>query len=273
MPRDADGLPIHLGVCLDRYVCVQILPKRTFPNYWNSEIKPLPPGHSEKMLALLHATRPVERPVHERLSPPTPRWPFHVFPPASKKMNAHENFIRHGTPNQVDTGPSSSYTRSSTQSGCSFYKGQSCDEGNIHKPDPPLTAQNQNTGGFFTYEYDATRKQDIYEENDNEPGQPFHMDANVIVGGAGPTLNINIPRDQDVENNDCYHADVPAEFLILHESDRHYRSLGGQDSDKHDENWGILRGKEQEMGISSIEKKEKDLRKLDQIGEELGKFL
>lgn len=242
-------------------------------NYWNSEIKPVPSGHSEKMLALLHATCPVERPAHERLSPPIPKWPFHVFPPASKKMNVHENFIRHGTPNQVDTGPSSSYTRSSTQSGCSFYKGQSCDEGNIHNPDPPLTVQNQNTGGFFTYEYDSTRKQDIYEENDNEPGQPFHMDANVTVGGAGPTLHINIPRDQDVENNDCYHSDVPAEFLILHESDSHFKSLGGQDSDKHDENCGILRGKEQEMGISSSEEKEKDLRKLDQIGEELGKFL
>ena len=242
-------------------------------NYCNSETKPLPPGHSEKMLTLLHATRPVERPVHERLSPPTPKWPFHAFPSASKKTNVHENFIRHGTPNQVDMGPSSFYTRSSIQSGCSFYKGQSCNEGNIRNPDPPLPVQNQNTGGFFTYEYDTTRKQDIYEENDNEPGQPFHMDANVTAGGAGPTLHINIPRDQDVENNDCYHADVPAEFLILHESDRHYKCLGGQDSDNHDEKCGILRGKEQEMGISSSGEKEKELKKLDQIGEELGKFL
>lgn len=242
--------------------------------YWNSETKPLPPGHSEKMLTLLHATRPVERPVHERLSPPTPKWPFHEFPSASKKTDVHENFIRHGTPNQVETGLSSFYTRSSLQSGCSFYKGQSCNKGKIHKPDPPLPVQNQSMGGFFACQYDATRKQDIYEENDNEPGQPFHMDANMTAGGAGPSLHINIARDQDVGSNDCYHAEVPAKFLILHESDGHYyKSLGGQGSDKHDEKGGILRGKEQEMGISSSEGKENELKKLDQIGEELGKFL
>lgn len=232
------------------------------PNYWNSETKPLPPRHSEKMLALLHATRPVERPVHERLSPPTPKWPFHVFPSASKKKNVHENFIRQGAPNQVNTGPSSFYTRSSTESGCSFYKAQSSDQGNIHIPDPPLMVQNQNTGGFITYEY-----------NDNEPGQPFHMDANVTAGGAGPSLDTSILRDQDVENNDCYPANVPAEFLILHESDRHYKSPSSLDSDKHDENCGILHGKNQEREISSSGEKEIELRKLDEIAEELGKFL
>lgn len=225
------------------------------------------------MLALLHATRPVERPVHERLSPASPKWPFHVFPSASKKTNVHENFVRHGTPNQVDTGRSSFYTSSSKESGCSFYKGQSSDEGIIHKQDPPLTAHNQNMGGFFTYEFDATRKQDIYEDNDNEPGQPFHMDANLTAGGAGPIIDISIPRDQDVENNDCYPANVPAEFLILHESDCHSKSLGSLDSDNHDENCGILHGKEQEREISGSDEKEIELRKLDQIAEELWKIL
>lgn len=117
-------------------------------------------------------------------------------------------------------------------------------------------------GGFFTYKFDATRKPEIYEQNDNEPGQPFHMDANVTAGGgggAGPTLDTSIPRDQGIENNDYWPANVPSEFLILRdEPNRH----------------GILHGKEQEeREIISRDEKEIELRKLDQIAEELGKFL
>lgn len=223
-------------------------------NHSDSETKPLPPRPSEKMMALLHATRPVERPVHERLSPPTPKWPFHVFSTASKKANLHEDFARHGTPNQVHTGASSFSTSDSKESGCTM----------VH---------NQGAGGSFTYEFDATREQNIYEDNDNEPGQPFYMDANVTAGGAGPTLAVGIIRDKDVENNSYYSANVPAEFLILHESDRDDKSAGGIDSDSHDGNYGILHGGEQEREISSSEEKEIELRKLDQIAEELGKFL
>ena len=223
-------------------------------NQFISEAKPLPPRHSKKMMALLRATCPVERSVHERLSPPTPKWPFHVFPCTSKKANVHADFVRHGTPNQIDTDPSSFYTRGSTESGCSFYKGQSSDEGNILEPDPPLTVHNQTTGGFFTYEFDATQKQDVYEDNDNEPGQPFHMDANVAVGGTGPTLGIGLVRDQDVENHDYYPANVPAEFLVLHESCVD-KSPSGIDSDNHGSYYGILHHEEQERGIGSSEEK------------------
>lgn len=186
-------------------------------NHLFSQPKPLPPRHSKKMMALLRATCPVERSMHERLSPPTPKWPLHVFPSNSKKANVYAGFVGHGTPNQVDTGPSAS---SFMESGCSFYKGPSSEGRSILDPDPPLTMPNQTTGGFFPREFDPTRKQDIYEDNDNEPGQPFHMDANVTSGGTGPTLNIGLVRDQDVENQDYYPDNVPEEFLILHESDR-----------------------------------------------------
>lgn len=231
-------------------------------NHLISKSKPLPPRHSKKMMALLRATCPVERSVHERLSPPTPKWPFHVFPSSSKKANVHADFVRHGTPNQVDTGPSSFHISSSTESGCSFYKGQSSDKGNILEPDPPLTVHSHTTGGFFTYEFDATRKQDIYEDNDNEPGQPFHMDKNVTAGGTGPTLSIGLVRDQDDENHDYYPANVPAEFLILHESDRVDKSPSGIDSDNHGAYYGTLHGEEQERGVSSGEEKETELSKV-----------
>lgn len=226
-----------------------------------------------KMMALLRATCPIERSVHERLSPPTPKWPFHVFPSTSTKANVHANFVRHGTPNQVDTGPSGFYTSSSIESGRSFHKGLSTDEGNILDPDPPLTVHNQTPGAFLTYEFDATRKQHIYEDTDNEPGQPFHMDANVTAGGTGPTLNIGLVRDQDVENHNYYPANVPAEFLILHEFDRVDKSSSGLDSDNHGACYGILHGEEQEKGFSNSEEKEIELRKLDQIAEDFAKFL
>lgn len=242
-------------------------------NHLFSQPKPLPPRHSKKMMALLRATCPVERSVHERLSPPTPKWPFHVFPSTSKKANVHADFVVHGTPNQVDTGPSGFNTSSSMESGCSFYKGPSSEGHNILDPDPPPDMHNQTTGGFFTREFDPTRKQDIYEDNDNEPGQPFHMDANVTASGTGPTLDIGLLRDQDVENHDYYPDNVPAEFLILHESDRIEKSPSGLDSDKHGAYYGILHGEEQERGISNSEEKEIELRKLDQIAKDVAKFL
>lgn len=220
-------------------------------NHLFSQQKPLPPRHSKKMIALLRATCPVERSVHERLSPPTPKWPFLVFPSTSKKANVHADFVGHGTPSQVDTGPSGLYNSSSMESGRSFYKGPSSEGRNVLDPDPPRTMHNQTTGGFFTHEFDPTRKQDVYEDNDNEPGQPFHMDANVTAGGTGPTRDISLVRDQDVE----YHDDnVPAEFLILHESDRIEKSPS-LDSDNHGAYYGILHGEEQDRGISDSEEK------------------
>ena len=235
-------------------------------NHLFSQQKPLPPRHSKKMMALLRATCPVERSVHERLSPPTPKWPFHVFPSTSKKANVHADFAGHGTPNQVDTGPSGLYTSS-------FYKGPPSEGRNILDPDPPRPMHNQTTGGFFTHEDGPTRKQDVYEDNDNEPGQPFHMDANVAAGGTGPTLDIGLVRDQDLENHDYYPDNVPAEFLILHECDRIEESPSGLDSGNHGAYYGILHGEEQERGISNSEEKEIELRKLDQIAEDVAKFL
>lgn len=224
------------------------------------------------MMALLRATCPVERSVHERLSPPTPKWPFNVLPSTSKKTNVHADFVRRGTPNWVDTGPSIFHTNSSIESGCSFYKGPSSDGGNILEPDPLLPVHNQTAGGFFTYEFDATRKPDIYEDNNNEPGQPFHMDTNVTTGVAGSTLDINLVQAQEVENPDSYPANVPAEFLILHESDHVDKSPSSLDSDNHGAYHDTLHGEEQERGISGRAEKEIELRKLDQIAEDLAKF-
>lgn len=239
-------------------------------NHLFSQPKPPPPRHSKKMMALLRATCPVERPVHERLSPPTPKWPFHVFPSTSKKANVHADFVGHGTPDQVDTEPSGFYTRHSMESGCSFYEGPSSEGRNILDPDPPPTRYNQTTGGFFTHGFDHTRKQVIYEDNDNEPGEPFHMDADVT---AGPSMDTGFVRDQDVEDHDYYPDNVPAEFLSLHESDRIEKSPSGLGPDSHSAYYGVLHGEKQERGSSNSEEKETELRKLDQIAEDVAKFL
>lgn len=223
-------------------------------------------------MALLRATCPVERSVHERLSPPTPKWPFHVFPSTSKKANVHADFVSHGTPNQVDTEPSGFYTPRSVESGCSSYEGPSSEGRNILDPDSPPTRYNQTTGGFFTHEFGRTRKQVIYEDNDNEPGQPFHMDADVTVSGPGPTMDIGLVRDQDVEDHDYSPNNVPAEFLILHESDSIEQSPSGLGSDSHGAYYGNLHGEKQERGISNSEEKEIELRKLDKITEDFAKF-
>lgn len=84
---------------------------------------------------------------------------------------------------------------------------------------------NQTTAGFFTHQFDSTRKPVIYEDNDNEPGQPFHMDADLTASRPRPILGgIDHVEDQDVENHDDYSPDnVPEEFLILHESEGYWK--------------------------------------------------
>lgn len=177
-------------------------------------------------MALLRATCPVERSLQERLSAPAPKWPFYEFPTTSKKKtNVHADLgVGHGLPNQVDTVVPSG----SMESGCSFYKGPSSSEERVytHDPDSLSTGHNQTTGGgFFTHELNSTPKPVLYEDNQNEPGQPFHMDANLTASRLPrpTTLGISlVVRDQDVENHDDYSPDdndVPAEFLILHEAD------------------------------------------------------
>lgn len=199
-------------------------------NHLFSQPKPLPPRHSKKMMALLRATCPAERSVHERLLPPTPKWPFYEFPPTSKKKaNIHTDHVGHGLPNQVDTGP-----LGSMESSCSFDKGTSSEERNTNDPDFLPARHNQITAGFFTHHFDSTRKPVIYEDNDNEPGEPFHMDANLTASRPRPILGIGLVGDQDVKNHNNYSPDnVPEEFLILHESDRIENSPSDLDSDSH----------------------------------------
>lgn len=116
---------------------------------------------------------------------------------------------------------------------------------------PPTRYEyNQTTAGFFSHGFDRTRKPVIYEDNGNEPGEPFHMDADLTAGGPGPTMDISLVRDQEVEDHDSSPDDVPAEFLILRES----------------------HGEKQERGISNSEEKEIKLRKLDRIAEDFVKF-